>query len=238
MVCNTHLDDQGIVSRRESAALILRCIRRFALEWAVEGVVLVGDFNSEATTTTTTTTTTTAAVAAAADADDDGAAAEIGSGDAWSIFSGRGSGIKDLRSLVSRAERYGSEMTFTGFDGNGEGERCRRIDFVFVGVHADEDEDEDERTGTGGGEGDGDESAGAPGGGGGRRRRQENRARSSVEGDDNDTSEQTTRQEQKGLRKEEKSPWQIEGYAVLPNLFDDGIYLSDHRAVVGDLVLK
>jgi hypothetical protein len=29
----------------------------------------------------------------------------------------------------------------------------------------------------------------------------------------------------------------VEGYAVLPNRFDDGIYISDHRAVVGDVVL-
>lgn len=31
--------------------------------------------------------------------------------------------------------------------------------------------------------------------------------------------------------------WEVEGYAVLPNVFDDGIYLSDHRCVVGDLRL-
>lgn len=34
------------------------------------------------------------------------------------------------------------------------------------------------------------------------------------------------------------SPWSPLGYAVLPNVFDDGIYLSDHRAVVGDLRLR
>lgn len=37
---------------------------------------------------------------------------------------------------------------------------------------------------------------------------------------------------------EEEMPWQIEGYAVLPNRFEDGVYVSDHRAVVGDLVLR
>ncbi|KAF2096773.1 hypothetical protein NA57DRAFT_67381 [Rhizodiscina lignyota] len=31
------------------------------------------------------------------------------------------------------------------------------------------------------------------------------------------------------------SPWQVDGYAVLPSVFDDGIYLSDHRVVVGDV---
>lgn len=31
------------------------------------------------------------------------------------------------------------------------------------------------------------------------------------------------------------SPWGVGGYSVLPNRFEDGIYCSDHRAVVGDL---
>jgi endonuclease/exonuclease/phosphatase family metal-dependent hydrolase len=31
--------------------------------------------------------------------------------------------------------------------------------------------------------------------------------------------------------------WTIKWYAVLENRFDDGIYISDHRAVVGDLLL-
>jgi endonuclease/exonuclease/phosphatase family metal-dependent hydrolase len=35
----------------------------------------------------------------------------------------------------------------------------------------------------------------------------------------------------------EKSLWKSEGYAVLPNLFEAGVYLSDHRAVVGDVTL-
>lgn len=35
-----------------------------------------------------------------------------------------------------------------------------------------------------------------------------------------------------------KEPWKLVGYAVLPNLFENGIYLSDHRAVVGDVVLN
>jgi len=31
--------------------------------------------------------------------------------------------------------------------------------------------------------------------------------------------------------------WKVEGYAVAPNKFDDGVYVSDHRAVIADLVL-
>lgn len=34
-----------------------------------------------------------------------------------------------------------------------------------------------------------------------------------------------------------KTFWDVEGYAVLPNKFDDGVYDSDHRAVVGDVIL-
>ncbi|KAL3431989.1 Endonuclease/exonuclease/phosphatase [Aspergillus tetrazonus] len=33
-------------------------------------------------------------------------------------------------------------------------------------------------------------------------------------------------------------PWNIEGYAVLPNRFDDGVFNSDHRAVVVDANLR
>ncbi|KAL4903256.1 hypothetical protein BDW74DRAFT_156949 [Aspergillus multicolor] len=33
-------------------------------------------------------------------------------------------------------------------------------------------------------------------------------------------------------------PWRIEGYAVLPNRFDDGVFNSDHRAVVMDAKLR
>lgn len=35
----------------------------------------------------------------------------------------------------------------------------------------------------------------------------------------------------------QKRSWAVDGYSVLPNVFDDGVYLSDHRCVVGDLRL-
>ncbi|MCJ1258746.1 hypothetical protein MMC24_006579 [Lignoscripta atroalba] len=38
-------------------------------------------------------------------------------------------------------------------------------------------------------------------------------------------------------RRRKKGPWEVRGYGVLENRFDDGVYCSDHRAVVGDLVL-
>ncbi|KAL8804752.1 MAG: hypothetical protein Q9200_005689 [Gallowayella weberi] len=31
--------------------------------------------------------------------------------------------------------------------------------------------------------------------------------------------------------------WNVEGYAVLPNRFEDGVYSSDHRCVVGDVLM-
>jgi endonuclease/exonuclease/phosphatase family metal-dependent hydrolase len=34
------------------------------------------------------------------------------------------------------------------------------------------------------------------------------------------------------------SDWEVQGYSVLPNRFDDGVYNSDHRAVVVDGVLE
>ena len=35
----------------------------------------------------------------------------------------------------------------------------------------------------------------------------------------------------------EEQRWSVEGYGVLANQFEDGVYCSDHRAVVGDLYL-
>ena len=31
--------------------------------------------------------------------------------------------------------------------------------------------------------------------------------------------------------------WHVEGYAVLPNRFEDDVYISDHQAVIGDVLL-
>ncbi|KAK3071560.1 hypothetical protein LTR53_008399 [Teratosphaeriaceae sp. CCFEE 6253] len=32
--------------------------------------------------------------------------------------------------------------------------------------------------------------------------------------------------------------WSVEGYSVLPNVFDDGVFCSDHRAVVADVLYR
>lgn len=42
---------------------------------------------------------------------------------------------------------------------------------------------------------------------------------------------------QNGASVTEAQRWSVEGYGILANQFDDGIYCSDHRAVVGDLFL-
>jgi endonuclease/exonuclease/phosphatase family metal-dependent hydrolase len=39
------------------------------------------------------------------------------------------------------------------------------------------------------------------------------------------------------LARDGNQPWRVDGYSVIPNRFDDGIYNSDHCAVVADLTL-
>jgi endonuclease/exonuclease/phosphatase family metal-dependent hydrolase len=143
LLMNTHLDDQGEVSRRESAEVILRECRARRERWDVDAVVLGGDLNSEV------------------------------DGDAYPIIANFGeSGVVDVRMLAGEEQVYGEENTFTGFDGRGDGDGLKRIDFLFLGTK---------------------------------------------EGNDFDPN--------------------MPGYAVLPNRFEDGVYLSDHRAVVADLAI-
>lgn len=103
LLMNTHLDDSGVVARREAAKVLLRVKERLEREWEVDIVVLAGDLNSEA------------------------------DGGAYQILSRSDSGLADAKGCVSEHERYGESNTFTGFDGKGDGEELKRIDFVFVG---------------------------------------------------------------------------------------------------------
>ena len=103
LVMNTHLDDSGVVARRESAKILLSVKERLRRQWEVDVVVLAGDLNSEA------------------------------DGDAYQILSASDSGLVDAKGCVSEHERYGESNTFTGFDGKGDGEELKRIDFVLVG---------------------------------------------------------------------------------------------------------
>ena len=75
----------------------------------------------------------------------------------------------DLRAEVPKEDRYGHELTFSGFQGKPD----HRIDFLFL--------------------------------------------------------EKST---------DKKDPWTVKSYAVLENRFEDNVYNSDHRAVVGDVELR
>lgn len=46
------------------------------------------------------------------------------------------------------------------------------------------------------------------------------------------------RHQSKSLDSSENAVWIVDGYSVLPNVFQDGVFASDHRAVVGDVRLR
>ena len=161
LALNTHLDDQGEISRRESAHLIIEHAQKLRSRFHVDFWFLAGDLNSEI----------------------DGAA--------YKILNQRGSGFADARRLIERdagrSRMYGVELTFTGF-GQPSDEEPKVIDFVHLGV----EEEDDAR-------------------------------------------------ERKHVPDEIRSAMvksQVQGYAVLPNRFDGGIFMSDHRAVVVDMMVQ
>ncbi|RJE21755.1 hypothetical protein PHISCL_05903 [Aspergillus sclerotialis] len=140
LAMNTHLDDQGSRSRFEAAHIILNKIHEYRsgkFGDVISGVFLAGDFNSEETQ------------------------------EAYSVLMGPESELVDSGKMVSVAEHYGNQITWTGF--GYEDEPASRIDYILLGP--------------------------------------------------------------KGRS------WKVEGYAVLANKFDDGVYCSDHRAVVADVAL-
>lgn len=135
-VLNTHLDNDGAVSRSESAKMILSEIQTYTDIDDSSAVLLTGDFNSPP---------------------DDGA---------YQIMTSADSIMEDIGVQVPKEKRYGNEMTFTSF--GYVDNTPSRIDFIFS-------------------------------------------------------------------RKGDEPIYRT--YAVLANRFDDGVYLSDHRACVADLVL-
>jgi endonuclease/exonuclease/phosphatase family metal-dependent hydrolase len=147
LVLNTHLDDQGIQSRSEAARIILRKIDEYldgSYPGTISGVILTGDFNSQDTQ------------------------------EAYQVLTAADSPLVDSQKLTKPANRYGNEITWTGF---GYAEKpLKRIDYVLLGP---------------------------------------------------------AEKKSLGLN----LPWASLGYAVLPNRFDDGVWNSDHRAVVVDAVL-
>jgi endonuclease/exonuclease/phosphatase family metal-dependent hydrolase len=151
IAANTHLDDAGSKSRKESVGVILRTLKRIHSEWAQDGelaIFLAGDFNS------------------------------IPTQEAYLAIKESGY-LKDTHDEVDVKDRYGNSNTFTGFEPDKGKDDQKRIDFVWLGPAAEK----------------------VPSG-------------------------------------MAETPWDVEGYAVLPNVFDAGVYLSDHRAVVGDVQLR
>jgi len=163
---NTHLDDQGSVSRTESAKLILRAIDKVAREIGYDATFLAGDLNSEIT------------------------------GEAYEVLNADGSGLVDMRTLIKfNNYSYGNEMTFTGFNGHGDGGSwATRIDFIHLGMKS--------------------------------------------SSDDAHLAPSLTTWTDRDAQAINHPAWEVQGYAILPNRFDDGVYISDHRAVVGDVLLK
>ncbi|CUS12817.1 unnamed protein product [Tuber aestivum] len=91
VILNTHLDDQGVVARRESARMIVEEVGEILGEGeGGRGVVLAGDMNSPE------------------------------GDDAYKIFTAPGSLLRDSRADVPPEKRYGHENTFSGFGNEDE----------------------------------------------------------------------------------------------------------------------
>lgn len=107
LALNTHMDDQGVVARREGARLIRDLVRDYLKDDAAGGngpidVFLAGDFNSQPNE------------------------------EAYQILNAVDSPVRDVREYLLEDEWYGHWDTFTGFDDGAE-EPKKRIDFIFLG---------------------------------------------------------------------------------------------------------
>jgi len=149
MILNTHLDNAGPIARREGAKLIVKYARLWREEFKVHGVLLAGDLNST----------------------------RDERHGAWEVLNTVGSRFSDVGRWLKAGDvrHFGDDITFTGFDGNGDDDPPDTLDFVHYGLAEDET------------------IARANG--------------------------------------------RLQSYSVVPNLFDDGVRCSDHRAVVVDLLL-
>jgi len=107
IVMSTHFDDAGVVSRRESAKLMLSLVAEYQAsndEQEPPPVLLAGDFNSTP------------------------------DGDAYQIVTAPSSPMVDIRELIPKERRHGNEMTFTSF---GTIDNVpSRIDFLFNNKHS------------------------------------------------------------------------------------------------------
>lgn len=150
MCLNTHLDNAGLVARRKGAELIINRTRKWREVFKPDHILLTGDLNSS----------------------------QDEAGGAWQTLNSEDSGFIDVKRLLehdSDIRRYGDEVTFTGFNGNGDADEVGILDFVHYGLM------------------------------------------------DNEGVAEARRK--------------LCSLTTVPNLFDDGIRCSDHRAVVVDLLL-
>ncbi len=102
VIMDTHLDDQGRISRAESAKMILKLVERFTMSQYSESPLpcfLAGDFNSPP--------------------DDE----------AYQIMVSKDSNMVDVSGCISHSNQYGHQMTYTSF--REEGSTPSRIDFIF-----------------------------------------------------------------------------------------------------------
>jgi hypothetical protein len=167
LAMNTHLDNDGAISRRESAKLILTLASRLRAHHHPKFTFLCGDLNSHP------------------------------SGDAYKILNAKGSGFIDARRLLEPRDggrpnedgkiyAQGNDLTFTGFPTDPGAQGAERIDFIHLGVDA-------------------------------------------------ESGSETER----GIGRESHHPLKdiVQCYGVLPNRFDDRVWLSDHRGVVVDVLV-
>lgn len=149
MILCTHLDNVGPIARREGAKLIVKYSRRWWKQFTVDHILLAGDLNSTSD-------------------ERDGA---------WKVLNDAGGAFIDVGRLLrsNDVRHFGDEITFTGFDGNGDDDPPGTLDFVHYGSLEDKPGAEASR--------------------------------------------------------------KLQSYSVVPNVFDDGVRCSDHRAVVVDLLL-
>jgi hypothetical protein len=162
LAMNTHLDNQGEISRRESAKVILGVASRLRARFSPGFTFLCGDLNSQP------------------------------NGDAYQILNAPGSGFVDTRRLIpddnedGKIYAFGNDLTYTGFPEDPAATGEEKIDFVHLGVP--------EHTPLEG---------------------------LQLEPDTHDSLKDM-----------------VQCYGVLPNRFDDRVWLSDHRGVVVDLLVR
>lgn len=166
-VFNTHLDNTGTEARENSIAIMIDVIERVRAQWRVKTDGERLDTTSEGL--------------------EYFLAGDFNSFPSQEAYKAMVASQKiiDVHEAVPTAERYGSEVTFTGFrpDTDKDKDEIGRIDFIWLGPKS--------------------------------------RVREAQLADSSTASR----------------GWHVQGYSVLPNVFDDGIFSSDHRCVVADAVL-